>query len=237
MDKNLVTRNRFAGLAGVQQSSIQKAINSGKLAEAFDGKKIDLSHPQAKAYLEKHSKPKVDADEISSTVVVNPSGVESSGRKGKLNNLKAAAGSNDESEFDIEGMEYVPEQIRKLSDWPLKKLVKRFGNVASFIDWLKATKIIEDIETARLKNGKAAGDLVTRDLIVRGVIDPIETAHIKMITDGAKNIANRVHSMAIAGKEVEECERYARETLQSFIRPMKAKVARTIKQEMEDFED
>lgn len=123
----------------------------------------------------------------------------------------------------------VPEEIEKFADMTLRELIERFGSDYAFVDWLKAMKSIEDINEKRLKNAATRGELVSRDLVKRGIIDPIESAHIKLLTDGAKTIARRVVAMTGAGRPIEDAEKFVAEQITSFIRPIKAKVARALK--------
>ena len=39
-----------------------------------------------------------------------------------------------------------PPEIHELADWTLKDIIRSFGTAPSFLDWLKATKAIEEIE-------------------------------------------------------------------------------------------
>lgn len=123
----------------------------------------------------------------------------------------------------------IPEDIRDFADMTLRELIHRFGTDVAFLDWLKATKSIEDINEKRLKNAATQGELVSRKLIKVGVIDPIESAHLKLLTDGAKTIALRVTAMHSAGRELADIENFVSDQISSFIRPMKAKIKRTLK--------
>lgn len=123
----------------------------------------------------------------------------------------------------------IPEDIRELADWSLRDLVTKFGTDVAFLDFLKATKAIEDIYEKRVKNAKAAGELVDREQIKIGVIEPINTAHIKLLTDGSKTIAVRVKAMIEAGRDLGDVEEFITKQISSFIRPMKARIARGLK--------
>ncbi len=123
----------------------------------------------------------------------------------------------------------IPEDIRKLADWSLRDLVTKFGTDIAFLDFLKATKALEEIHEKRLKNAKSSGELVDRILIKIGVIEPINTAHVKLLTDGSKTIAVRTKAMLDAGRDLGEVEAFITEQISSFIRPMKAKIARSLK--------
>ena len=123
----------------------------------------------------------------------------------------------------------VPEDIEAFADMTLRELIQRFGTETAFCDWLKATKDIEHINEKRLKNAATKGELVSRHLIKIGVIDPIDSAHIKLLTDGAKTIARRATAMHGAGRPLEDVEEFVKDQITSFIRPIKAKVARALR--------
>jgi hypothetical protein len=97
------------------------------------------------------------------------------------------------------------------------------------VDWLTATQKIEGINEKRLKNASTKGELVSRHLVKVGVIDHIESAHIRLLTDGAKTIARRTVAMRDAGSSVEDIETFVREHMTSHIRPAKNKIARTMR--------
>ena len=124
----------------------------------------------------------------------------------------------------------IPEDITAFADMSLRELVTRFGTDIRFLDWLKSIKMIEDINEKRLKNAVAKGELVSRDLVKLGIIDPIESAHIKLLTDGAKTIARRATAMHSAERSLDDIEKFVKDQVTSFIRPIKAKVARTMNQ-------
>lgn len=123
----------------------------------------------------------------------------------------------------------IPDDIKAFADMTLRELIQRFGTDTAFLDWLKATKSIEDINEKRLKNAATRGELVSRSLIKVGILDNIESAHTKLLTDGKKTIARRVHAMAKAGRTVEECEKFIDDQVSSFLKPMKAKMSRALK--------
>jgi len=123
----------------------------------------------------------------------------------------------------------IPEDIRAFADMTLRELIQRYGTDTAFLDWLNATKRIEDINEKRLKNAATKGELVSRQAVKVGIIDPIDAAHIKLLTDGAKTIARRVTAMHDAGRPLGDVEKFVKDQITSFIRPVKAKVARALK--------
>lgn len=122
----------------------------------------------------------------------------------------------------------IPEDIEAFVDFSLRELIEKFGTDARFVDWLKATKEIEMINEKRLKNAQTQGTLVSRELMKVGVIEPIDAAHIKLLTDGAKTIARRATAMHDAGRELDEIENFVKDQITSFIRPVKTKVKRAL---------
>jgi len=124
----------------------------------------------------------------------------------------------------------VPEDIREFAHLPLVDLVKKFGTDTRFSEWLKATKVIEDIAEKRIKNSKSEGDLVSRDLIKTGVIDHVEKAHMQILTDGCKTMTKRIIAMHGAGRDALELEEEMRNTITSFIRPMKSKISKGLRE-------
>jgi len=132
-------------------------------------------------------------------------------------------------ESDTRSLIEIPENIVVFLDWTLREVLRKFGTDAQFLDFLKATKEIEYINEKRLKNAKTKGELVARDLVKLGIIEPVETAHIKLLTDGSKTIARRGAAMIEAGRDVAELEAFVKDQISSFIRPIKTKVARVLK--------
>lgn len=123
----------------------------------------------------------------------------------------------------------IPDDLRVFLKWTLGDLIEKFGTDVRFGDWLKATKDIEDINAKRLKNAETRGELVARQLVKVGVIDQINGAHTKLLTDGAKTITRRAVAMAGADRSLEEIEAFVIDQLSSFIRPMKAKISRALR--------
>jgi len=128
-----------------------------------------------------------------------------------------------------EGSFTVPEYIGDLADMTLRELIMQFGTDVRFVDWLKATKEIEMINEKRLKNAESEGTLVSRRLVKIGIIDPLESAHIKLLTDGVKTLARRTVALHESGRDLSEIESFISDQISSFIKPVKAKVKRALK--------
>ena len=208
--QELLTLSAFATRCGVSQPAISKAVR-GPLLLIKVGRFVDAAHPLAIAYQKKR--------------VGAPTPV--TGKKGRVrppDPRKAPPGKMTEGS----GVP-IPEDIQSVADLTLRKLIHLHGTNTAFSSWLANLKTLEDISKTQLNNAKAEGLLVTRDLVKKGVLDPINAAHIKMMTDGAKTITRRVTAMYDGGTSLEEIESFVRDQIASFIKPVKAKVRRALK--------
>jgi len=123
----------------------------------------------------------------------------------------------------------LPEDIREVADMPLREIVGRFGTDSQFLEWLKATKLIEDIHASRLKNAETEGKLVSRELVETGIIDPVQTAHTLLLSDGARTAAARSYSMAKAGDSVEDIRIMLEDLFSGHIKAAKQKMSRAMR--------
>lgn len=142
---------------------------------------------------------------------------------------KAAAMESSEMGFNDGGMVYDEPDMKRFINMPLGELVERFGTVTRFSDWLAATKRIEDIKAKRLQNAKIEGELINRKLVEIGVIDVFNSAHLRLMSDGAKTVANGVISKHMSGVDIPEIEVYITGVIGSFIKPIKNKIERSLK--------
>ena len=122
----------------------------------------------------------------------------------------------------------IPDDIQAFADMTIRELVIKFGTDSRFVDWLRAAKLIEDINDKRLKNATAKNDVVSRLLVQKNVIDVFNAAHLKLMKDGAKSIAAGAVSKHVSGADLIEVERYVSDILGSFISPVKSKIKRSL---------
>lgn len=123
----------------------------------------------------------------------------------------------------------VPDDIEQLADLTLRELIEKFGTGYRFHDWLKSLKEIEAVNEKRIKNAQSRGKLISRHLVEVGVIDPFNSAHVRLMTDGAKAITAAVLAKHQAGISEQKIEAYVTDVVGSFIRPVKAKVERNLR--------
>ena len=76
MPKKLLTRSKFAALAGVTKAAITKAVNSGSIAAALVDNKTDIEHPDAAKYLDSHTRGKRSKNPVAPKPRHTPSSAE-----------------------------------------------------------------------------------------------------------------------------------------------------------------
>ena len=109
--KILVSRAEFARRAGVAPSTVTKACKKA-LAPATSGRRIDVNHPAAIAFINKRT---------GNTTTVNGWTAHNEAKKlAALETLK-----ND-----------------SLADMTLREMVSKYGTDTAFSDWLKSVRII-----------------------------------------------------------------------------------------------
>ena len=121
------------------------------------------------------------------------------------------------------------EDILAFADLTLREIIARFGTSTRVKDWLDATRTLEQIHEKRIKNAALVGTLVSRKLMHAAVIDEFNAAHLNMMQDGAKTLAEAARSKVLAGVGVGELEVYISDVLGSFLKPVKARIARNLK--------
>ena len=218
----LISKAKFAELAGVTQSAIGKAVKVPLLKEALKGERIDFDHPDAVAYLKKQGFSTTEISKMEVSEKKYTRGTEAAKNTKKQESIeKLAEYSGDQGD--------VPENITDFTDYTLNEIIEKYGTDVAFCDWLKAVKMIEDIEEKRLKNAEKAGDLISRAIVENGLIPTVDAAFTRMLTDGAKTIAVRAKTLIETGAEVADVEELISKQLSTFIRPTKSKLERVLK--------
>jgi hypothetical protein len=255
--EKLITRKQFAEMAGVSGAAVTKAC-SASLKGAVCGRRINSTHPDAVNYLKKHDRTKTTKKPVKKSpskkqikkkapakkspakkapskkakakkVAPKKTEPHTRGHAAKNQKKKTAALKKLVEDQDEDNICAIPEDIQSFADMTLRDLIERFGTDTAFKDWLSATKQIEEINEKRLKNAVRIGTLVSRDLVRAGVIEPIDSVHIKLLSDGSKAIARRATAMHDAGRTVVEIENWVSDQITSYLRPVKVKVARALK--------
>lgn len=215
----LVTRSHFAREARVSPAAITKACK-GLLAPACEGKRIDLDHPAAAAYLRKKGvtptpAPKTRAKSAPKPTAERPPAPRSKPRARPARRVPEAADDM--------------EDVESFVDLTLRELTDRFGTETAFKDWLDARKKIADTREKELKNEETDGRLIERELVKTHVFGTLESGNRRLLGDVPKTIARRLYAMAKAGAPVEDAETIVREIISSQLRPVAEDAARVLR--------
>lgn len=213
-------RREFADICHVTPGAITGACRV-ILASAVQGKFIDADHPVAVDYIARagqrqreYEAGRLKTGKGSPRHAVNQVGilVES----GKLPEILPDA-------LIKKLIQEMPKDVRDLANFSLRDLISRFGTAEHFQAWLKSMREMERIHKDKLANAQTEGVLVNRELVRQGVLEPLDTAHIKLLTDGVKKLVVRLEAMQAAGKDRIEREKWTRATIGKFIAGAKKK--------------
>lgn len=118
----------------------------------------------------------------------------------------------------------------EVMDWTINQIVAKWGTEPEFFGWVKAIKELEAILEKKIKNAESMGQLIHKGIIRRGIIEPIEEAHIRLLQDGASTIVVDAISLHKAGEPEEEIVSVVEKHISSFLKRAKDKVKKTLKE-------
>jgi phage terminase Nu1 subunit (DNA packaging protein) len=198
-----VTKKEFADLAGVSKAAISQMVKAGRIPVTSDGR-IDVDLPECRDYLGKKGVTLPSPSPPHPSVDEKPSG-------------RAAM--------------FARRSRKKLSEKPTEnKTGKTVSEVMTRRD-MEFKKLAAQTQNLELKNAHAEGRLVSRDAMVRGVFNPLETFLVRLLTDGAKTLAAKVYPVGKSGGTIEEAEIEARLQLTTLVKPLRAKMRKSLKME------
>lgn len=204
---DLISKAEFSKRLGVSRAAVTK-LCKGQLAGAVVSGKINLDSEAVAQYVQSREKRTLSRVDIS-----NP-GASVSGKDDGGQERSAV-----KADEDVEQFEHMT----------LSQLCEIFGTDERFKVWLAGRKVITEIKTKELKLAQEQGKLVARKLVEDWVIGAFNEAHMKIMKDGAKSIAAGAIAKHSSGAEVNEVEAYVSDIMGSFIKPVKATVARVLK--------
>jgi len=134
-----------------------------------------------------------------------------------------------DDEYAIDDWETSRRDLGEVQDMSLKWIVMRFGTQNRFLLWVRALHELEKVRERRIKNDESEKILVSTKLVLKGVIEPIKTFFIRLLTDGAKTMGMRAHAMSVGGKSVEEVCDYMQKTVGSYASKTRSDIDATVK--------
>jgi len=213
-----ITRAELSRLAGVSDVAISKACKA-TLAEACDGKRIDVDHPSVVAYLKGKGKkpPKLGA------APTTPSAVRARAPSVLLTARPRSAGPL--SSTPHLGSD---DDLEELADL-IRPLLERFGTEQRFKDFLASLKTIEEIRGKRLDNEENEGRLIERELVSKHIFSALESLHKRLLTDLVSTITQRLYGAVKSGMPLEEAKNMVRDIISAQLKPVKATAARVLR--------
>ena len=209
--RRYVSRSAFARRVGVSPAAITKACKTS-LRDALNRDRIDVEHPAAVRYAERHASNGGNCREPEQKSV-EP---DTNGQKPTVMPLVAASIVHDETE------------IGAYADMTIREIVHRYGTERSFKDWLEAHKKIEDVEEKRIKNEEMRGALISRDLVRRTIFSAWEDSNRRLLTDVPRTLVARMYGAALSDVPKEESEKVVKEIISGVLRQIKDVAVQTL---------
>ena len=197
----LYTKSKFAQMAGVSRAAITKATGPGAPLElAMVGDKINVDSEAATKYLSGKKARNSGAIQID-RIPENEKKVE----------LPAA-------DTDIIGYE----------DKTLEQLVRLFGTVSKFNDWLKARKYIAEIHEKEMKIAIQNGELIEREYVKTHILGAMQSILTRLLNDTPSAIASIVIESIKAGETKKNIEKTVHDLISKQIKEMKSNAKKAI---------
>lgn len=243
----LLTRTEFARLAGVRKATVFAACKPGRaLAPAYSGEgregRVDAQHLAAVAYLTKHAgKPKATEGPKGQgrrgpPTAAEAKRIEREAWERRALELTAERDASNEGPVDAEAltrfdaMEHdLPDHIKAVLDWPMRKVVRRYGNVPAFESVLKSVKLISSIDETRTKTEQRRGNLVDRDFVKVHVMGAIADSLERLLQDTPRSVGAATRELIESGATDEEVEEKVHDLIAAQIRGMKGRALKGIR--------
>lgn len=187
---------------------------------------------------EKKPEPKQENHAEPENIKVRGPRVKHSRLESSIKDLLESVGNEHEEQKQLEMLrgfvsqqyvKYLPDDIREMGNYSLNDIISVFGTKENFKIWVEATKKMEDITALRIKNENALGELVSRELVLKAFIAPLDGLFTRILTDGSKVVVKELKNFFELDRSLEECEERYKKILSGFIVPTKEKIIRSAK--------
>jgi hypothetical protein len=218
----IVSKNDFSKIYRLTRSAVTMATKRGVITEKDGG--IDLDDERTQAYIKKRLK-----------------------RKGVVKNgVKIGSISTQSSADEID--DGIPDKLKSTPKPPPQPPTEREYNdeeISSAMNklTLERRKLAAQAQQLELKNAQIEGRLVAREVMIRGVWNPLETFLVRLQTDGAKTITSTAYALIRSGIEAElrgekgvpreDVEVAVRGELSSLIKPLKRDIKKALLEDVQ----
>lgn len=228
-----IPRSEAARLGGVTKGAITAATKpGGALAPAaLASGRLNASHPRFKAWLQRRRTRAAAQAAPSEMRKFGPSDPTSAANSGSTEGPPPTeprpASPQKKGSFRVIGGDI--RDVAEISEMTIRQVVRRWGTVTEFKDWLDATKALETIREKNLRNAETEGNLISKKLIVTHVMGALEAGNRRLLSDTPKTMARRLYAAARADVPIEEAEQMVREIIGSHLRPVKEGAVRLLR--------
>jgi len=176
MTRKLIKQIDFARLAGVTPGAITAL--KPKLGDALVGRKIDVNHPNAQAYLEEQEAKREASRTKNADMRISP--------------REKNEGLREEDSFNIDDS-----RIRDdLMDLTLSQIVDLYGSLPGYVVYVKAQAQVEDYQAKKEKRAKARGDLIDKHHEARVAFEALEQLAIRLLTEIPQTLSQKIITIA-----------------------------------------
>lgn len=230
---NLITKAALARLAGVSRTAVGKAAK-GPLADAVDGKKINVAHPLVIEWLSSKGATAPEATAPEATVTqATPAKKKTATKKSKkktaakskpATTVSAAATPPNPAPITVGGYD-----IEGLENLTLREIVMRYGSIDGFKRYVESLKSISDFNLRDMKMKAHRGELIQRDLVSGTLIPLIDVAYQRLVSDVPAAITQQIIARIESGGDdmIGDCEKIIRDAISRVLKNTKNSIMKT----------
>lgn len=115
----------------------------------------------------------------------------------------------------------LPDDIRKVIDWPLRKILNKFGSSYSMLEWINTIKRLEDLYEKQLKNSVLEKSYIPRSYVTTHITGAIEEVFVRLLNDAPRTITAKTLELIEAGEPREKIESTVKSAISSQIKNVK----------------
>lgn len=229
MEQKLYPPARIAEFAGVSRQYINRYCKE-HCPEARSGRKIDISHPVMRSFLESKG---VDlSKELRSAEVRTHHRAEKPVSQSESRLSAGGQAINSRQARNTDDVGVIPSaadiDVSQHGNLTLNEITARFGDHEQYRGWLDAKKKIVEIIEREIKVQKQLGELIERELVQKFIIAAIDGFNSWLLTDFCKSTPIDMRAAVESGKDNIEMEKILRILLSNQLEPFIKKLSETI---------
>ncbi len=212
-----VSRSQLARMAGVSAAAVTMACNK-TLQGAVFGRKVDIEHPDVVEWL------KVDRSAGNKAPRKKKDVVPVEKKRGQAAFQQKKRDQSLQNISDMSGMD-----VDMFGNMTINQILSQFGTETAFGEWVKMTKVLEEIREKRIKNAKTQGELISREYVRTHMFGLIEIVNTRLLNDAPVSLAARVSQLVRAGEDDKSVEDFIRSEISTHIGALKSRMTTAVK--------